>query len=76
MTPLRQRMTEEMQIRNLSPETQRAYLGQGASQPTPEHPDVPSARSLHRQEAAKPPCSPAARIAGHYNPHRSLLTAA
>jgi integrase/recombinase XerD len=28
MTPLRQRMTEEMQIRNLAPETQRAYLGQ------------------------------------------------
>jgi integrase/recombinase XerD len=27
MTPLRQRMLEEMQIRNLSPETQRAYLG-------------------------------------------------
>lgn len=28
MTPLRQRMIEEMQIRNLAPETQRAYLGQ------------------------------------------------
>jgi integrase/recombinase XerD len=27
MTPLRQRMLEEMQIRNLSPETQRSYLG-------------------------------------------------
>ena len=26
MTPLRQRMTEDMQIRNLSPHTQRAYL--------------------------------------------------
>ena len=28
MTPLRQRTLEEMQIRNLSPETQRAYIGQ------------------------------------------------
>ena len=27
MTPLRQCMLEEMQIRNLSPETQRSYLG-------------------------------------------------
>jgi site-specific recombinase XerD len=27
MTPLRQRTLEEMQIRNLSPETQRSYLG-------------------------------------------------
>ena len=26
MTPLRQRMTEDMQLRNLAPETQRAYL--------------------------------------------------
>ena len=28
MTPLRQRMTEDMQIRNLSPHTQRSYLQQ------------------------------------------------
>jgi hypothetical protein len=28
MTPLRQRMTEDMQVRNLSPLTQRAYLEQ------------------------------------------------
>ena len=26
MTPLRQRMLEDMQVRNLSPNTQRAYL--------------------------------------------------
>ena len=26
MTPLRQRMLEDMQVRNLSPHTQRAYL--------------------------------------------------
>jgi len=26
MTPLRQRMLEDMQIRNLSPHTQRAYV--------------------------------------------------
>jgi integrase/recombinase XerD len=26
MTPLRQRMTEDMQLRNLGPHTQRAYL--------------------------------------------------
>ena len=28
MTPLRQRMTEEMQVRNLSPRTQSSYLQQ------------------------------------------------
>ena len=28
MTVLRQRMTEDMLVRNLSPQTQRAYLGQ------------------------------------------------
>ena len=27
MTPLRQRMVEDMQIRNLSPDTQASYLG-------------------------------------------------
>ena len=28
MTPLQQRMTEDMQLRNLSPDTQRSYLHQ------------------------------------------------
>ena len=28
MTPLRQRMTEDMQVRNLSPHTQTSYLQQ------------------------------------------------
>ena len=28
MTPLRQRMIEDMQVRNLAPHTQRAYLQQ------------------------------------------------
>ena len=28
MTPLRQRMTEDMQVRNLSPHTQASYLQQ------------------------------------------------
>lgn len=27
MTPLRQRMTEDMQVRNLSPRTQTSYTG-------------------------------------------------
>ena len=27
MTPLRQRMIEEMQVRGLSPRTQKAYIG-------------------------------------------------
>ncbi len=28
MTPLRQRMSEDMQLRNLAPHTQRSYLQQ------------------------------------------------
>ena len=28
MTPLRQRMSEDMQVRNLAPHTQRSYLQQ------------------------------------------------
>ncbi len=28
MTPLRQRMSDDMQVRNLAPHTQRAYLQQ------------------------------------------------
>ena len=28
MTPLRQRMTEDMQVRNLSPCTQKTYINQ------------------------------------------------
>ena len=30
MTPLRQRMTEDMQVRNLSPHTQASYLQQAS----------------------------------------------
>jgi hypothetical protein len=47
----------------------------GAWQPTPEHPGAPFVCSLHRQEAAKPPHSPATQTAGSYNPHRSLPAA-
>ena len=44
MTVLRQRMTEDMQVRNLSPHTQASYLQQVS--PCPGARTLPSVRSV------------------------------